>query len=381
MNFFTEVAAPTPPQGTPIGAAPGAMVAAYTRVLPALRARVPALRDEVAAVLGAGTGLKLHSVTARLKTPESLAAKLARPDRSYRDLWDVTDLVGIRVITYFQDDVEAVGRAVEERLPITLEHSIDKRRRADASTFGYRSLHYVCELGAADDAVPAGARFEIQVRTVLEHAWAEIEHDLGYKAQHELPVALRRRFSRIASLLEIADHEFTAVRQELHDYSSKLPERLAGGDDVRIDRLSLGPLLEQPLVRDIDAAIAERLRRPLDEAPFFPDYLARMLVLSGIERANEALELLSARRDRVLALVEPYFTFAAREWLLSPAKMDSIRRGYSLFFLAHVALLQSPLLGISKADRLARFYGELDYPDDPRAAQRVAGALLAAFQE
>jgi len=181
----------------------------YDRELPLLRERGERLRDELAGWLAAETDLKIHSVTLRLKTRASLAGKLARPDRSYAGLADVTDLVGLRVITFFEDTVDRVGQLVEGRLPVDFTQSVDKRSRRDAGAFGHRSLHYVCRL--ADSPV----RCEIQVRTVLEHTWAEIEHNRGYKSRDALPAAGQQRLSRLARLLELADQEFVAIRQEL----------------------------------------------------------------------------------------------------------------------------------------------------------------------
>jgi ppGpp synthetase/RelA/SpoT-type nucleotidyltranferase len=327
------------------------------------------------------SSLKLHSINLRIKSREAFEGKLARPDRTYSSFWDITDIIGIRIVTYFEDTIDLIAKTVEQRLHIDFTHSTDKRRMHEATAFGYRSLHYVCGFGIHRlAALPESARFEIQIRTLLQHTWAEIEHDLGYKTSEAVPVAVRRRFSRIASLLEIADQEFVGVRQEIEDYAAKLPKRIEEGGEVLLDQLSLASLLEQQDVRELDQALAKSLGRPLNEDAFFPDYLVRMLKLSGIKRVSEALSQLVANKARILALVEPYFTFASSEWKLSPAQMPSLFRGYSLFFLAHMVLLDGPLLGISKVEQLARFYGELDYPDDPRTAQRVAGDLLAAFQ-
>ena len=55
---------------------------------------------------------------------------------------------------------------------------------------------------------------EIQVRTILQHAWAEIEHDVVYKSLGEIPFRVRRRFACLAGLLEIADREFESLRQD-----------------------------------------------------------------------------------------------------------------------------------------------------------------------
>lgn len=361
----------------------------YDRVQTILRTRGQRLHAELSEILAAAPGLKIHSVELRLKSRESVAQKLARPDRDYADLWDLTDLIGLRVITYFEDAVDRVGELVERRLPVDLSHSIDKRRR-DVGAFGYRSLHYVCRLeagvgpgdgpGDGDDGLPPHARCEVQVRTVLEHAWAEIEHDLGYKATEAMPAAVRRRLHRLAGLLELADQEFVAIRRDLEDYAGALPVRIAtAGDAVALDHFSLEALLGCPEVEDVDRAIAGQLGKELDEAPFFPDYLLKMLGASGVVTVAQARDGVRARADIIVSMVRPYFAFTSSAWSLSPDQMPRLYRGYALFFLAHALVLDSPSLGIDKVDRLTRLYRELDYPDDARAAQRVASTLVDAF--
>ena len=355
------------------------LLESYDRVLPFLRAHGERLQADLAALLRADEGLKVHSVTLRIKSRESLAAKLARPDRSYGSLWSVTDLIGLRVIVYFEAAVDTIGKLLEAQLPIDFAHSIDKRRR-DSATFGYRSLHYVCRAGAPATELPVEASFEVQVRTVLEHAWAEIEHDLGYKSGAAVPATVQRRLHRLAGLLELADQEFGAIRDDLRDYVRVLPERIASeGDSVLLDRLSLGALLDCAEVRDLDRVIAVALDKELGDEPFFPDYLLKMLASSGVRSVGEARAGIAEHGELIAAMVRPYFAFAWQTWQLSPDQMARVFRGYSLFFLAHVEVLAAPALGIGKVERLARLYRELDYPDDERAAQRVASKLVDAF--
>lgn len=82
-------------------------------------------------------------------------------------------------------------------------------------------------------------RLEIQIRTALQHAWAEVEHDLGYKAQDAVPELIRRRFNRIASLLEIADQEFVSIRRELLHYQAAVRAELVQGQSLPLDAVSL----------------------------------------------------------------------------------------------------------------------------------------------
>lgn len=350
------------------------LLAEFDAVAESLAARGRAIAAELEALLR--PRIKLHSVVWRVKERESLAGKLARPDRSYADLWSITDLLGIRVITYFDEDVDRVGSVIEANLPIDLRNSTDKRRR-EAAEFGYRSLHYVCALGGE---FPESARYEIQVRTVLAHAWAEIEHDLGYKAS-AVPEVARRRLNRLAGLLELADQEFGAIRDDLEGYARALPARIeAGAEVVPIDPLSLPVLLAFPEVRALDEEISIRLGKPLGDETFFPDYLLKMLTSSGVATVADARAAAQTYRAEVLAMVAPYFEFTKQAWKLSPEQMPTIVRGYSLFFLAHVSVLRGSSLRLDKVERLARLYRELDYPEDPRTAHDVASKLVDAFQ-
>ena len=357
-----------------------ALLAEFDACEDRLRARGEELRSQVAAWLSEVSDLKIHSVTTRLKSRASLASKLARPDKSYEALWEITDLVGLRVITYFEDQVDRIGEIIEARLAVRFADSVDKRRRRDAGAFGYRSLHYVFVLGDEESRLPEGARCELQVRSVLDHAWAEIEHDLGYKAQSAVPLPTRRRLHRLAGLLELADQEFVAIRRDLEDYARNLPRKLAGGDaEVPLDLVSLGPLLDCAEIASCDRTVAQALSMELGEEPFHPDYLLQMLASSGITTAAQARAGVVEHAARIEAMVKPYFAFDSREWRLSPGASGRVLRGYSLFFLAHVSVLRSSSLGIDKVERLTRLYRELDYPDDERAAAHVASMLVAAF--
>ncbi|NOU31671.1 MAG: GTP pyrophosphokinase family protein [Polyangiaceae bacterium] len=348
----------------------------YDRVAPTLVAHGEALRGELAHWLSLEPALKVHSVTMRLKARGSLARKLSRPDRTYGRLWDVTDVIGLRVITYFEDGVDRVGELVEARLPVDFVHSVDKR--SDRSSFGYRSLHYVCRL----PEIPGDVRCEIQVRTMLEHAWAEIEHDLGYKSEEVVPAVVRRRLQRLAGLLELADQEFGSIRRELDVYARDLPTRMAeAGEAIPLDRLSLEALLACEEAETLDRDVAAELGKELGSEPFFPDYLLKMLSAGGIHTVAAAREGLTRHRAVIRSMVKPYFAFASRTWSLSPEKMDRVFRGYGLFFLAHVAVLGAPALGINKVERLTHLYRELDYPDDVESAQHVASRLVDAFRD
>jgi ppGpp synthetase/RelA/SpoT-type nucleotidyltranferase len=161
-----------------------------------------------------------HSVTNREKSPSSLKEKILRDSKNYEDpLSEITDLAGVRIITYFPEDVDKIVPLIANEFKIDEENSIDKRKKSDPSIFGYVSVHLVVELSDNRSSLPeyssfAGLKCEIQVRTILQHAWAEIEHDIVYKSNEEIPFELRHRFASLAGLLEVADREFEQLRKE-----------------------------------------------------------------------------------------------------------------------------------------------------------------------
>jgi ppGpp synthetase/RelA/SpoT-type nucleotidyltranferase len=170
-----------------------------------------------------------HSVTCREKSVESLKEKITRSGKSYyHPLDEITDLAGVRIITYFPKDVDAIVPVLEKEFSIDKENSADKRQSNDPSAFGYASVHLVVQLSKERLALTeymayTDMKCEIQVRTILQHAWAEIEHDIIYKSNEEIPSQLRRKFASLAGLLEVADREFEMLRHE----ESKVREHIS----------------------------------------------------------------------------------------------------------------------------------------------------------
>ena len=165
-------------------------------------------------------GIAPHSITSREKDPEELREKITReggvPDAMFNG---ISDLAGVRIIAYFPSDVDKIVPLIEEEFNIDSKHSMDKRLSSDPAIFGYASVHFVAEFRPGMLKLPDYALFdkmkcEIQVRTILQHAWAEIEHDIVYKSPEDIPFRVRRRFACLAGLLEIADREFGSLRQD-----------------------------------------------------------------------------------------------------------------------------------------------------------------------
>lgn len=169
--------------------------------------------------------IKYQTINYRIKEEEKFKNKVIKKDK-YNDIKDITDVCGIRIVTSYSDTVDKVAEIISNQFEVDEENTIDKRKALDPDKFGYLSLHYIVSLKEDRLKLPEYSMFrdikvEIQIRSISQHTWAEIEHDLGYKSEVEIPREIRRDFSRLASLLELVDKEFIEVREKIKEYASK----------------------------------------------------------------------------------------------------------------------------------------------------------------
>jgi len=160
----------------------------------------------------------------RIKNIEQFLEKINR--KKYKQPFaEMTDICGIRIICYFHKDVEEIIALLKNTFEIVEE--IDKSRNEDPTKFGYRSKHLIVKVPKSWGNIPIfkdtkELKAEIQVRTILMHAWAEIEHKLAYKKQTHIPEHLRRKFSRLSAKLEEADEQFEELIYEIRKFKDEL---------------------------------------------------------------------------------------------------------------------------------------------------------------
>lgn len=244
------------------------ILSAYHEKLPILQRLAQKTYDQLNEVLRA-QGVEINSIERRVKTEKSLRGKLEIKGEKYNTINDVTDLVGIRVITYYTDDVDKVAAIVKNLFKVDWENSVDKRKLHKLDSFGYNSLHYICHLRDEEGELK-NIPFEIQMRTALQHVWSAIEHDIGYKGAVKLPPEFRRQFSRLAGMLELADDEFSRLRTIMSDYRRMLQGLVKSGqlDEVPLSKESFRNYLElQPFMR-LNKRIAAVNQAELFPAPF-----------------------------------------------------------------------------------------------------------------
>ena len=218
--------------------------------------------------------IEVTTVKARVKTRESLAGKLALKGDKYASIDAVTDLLGARIITFYTDDVDRIASIVEQLFEIDWDNTVDKRRLHQLDSFGYNSLHYICRLPASlytDPDFPQmnTLRFELQLRTTLQHAWAAINHDTGYKSGVEIPKEYMRRINRLAGLLELADDEFSRIRTEINDYRRRVQQLVQNGklDDVQLDGDTFNSYLQARPFDRLNTRIAAINQAEIQEVP------------------------------------------------------------------------------------------------------------------
>ncbi len=199
--------------------------------------------------------ISYHSVSGRIKTEESIVEKTKRKDYSSPE--QITDLSGVRIITYTTAEIPKVCGIIEKEFEIDVENSGDKLANLDPNQVGYLSIHYVLKLKSSRTNLAEYKRYEglyceVQIRSLLQHAWAEIEHDRNYKFSGILPKELRRRFYLVAGTLELMDNEFTNLTKEIDKYAKHVQKQTEEGDlNIPIDSTSLVVFLDQ-FFRDCD---------------------------------------------------------------------------------------------------------------------------------
>lgn len=164
----------------------------------------------------------LPEISERTKELLSIVKKIKKKRRekgrenySYIDL---NDKLGVRIICTFQEEMEPIDKYLEKYFDI--KNVERKKENLDVKTLDYISNHYDACIKPSVKQFSKHSHlqnivFEIQVRTLNQHAWANTAHSLSYKQEADIPPSLMRKVYRLLSLYEIADDEFSAVNVAL----------------------------------------------------------------------------------------------------------------------------------------------------------------------
>lgn len=212
--------------------------------------------------------IKIASYNKRAKEVESLKKKL-RKDK-YNENSEITDLAGIRIITYSKKDIPLIAEIIERSFKVDFENSVDKTRALGNDKVGYRGEHYVVSFDKDRDRMPENKKFkdlkcEIQVTSLIAHTWSELTHEKGYKFEGELPEDLERRKNLLAGMLELADLEMDAYVEAFDSYVYKIEQEIEKGClKYQINSMSLErfmawkfPDISPQVFRDADLILNE----------------------------------------------------------------------------------------------------------------------------
>lgn len=257
-------------------------------VLPKYQA-LTSLVSSIMASLMQGEKIDYLTISSRVKEYESVVEKIKR--KGYASpMEQLTDLGGVRIIVMFESDLVRVSKLIERSFSIDKNNSSDKMRQMSVDQTGYRSVHFVCDMGEARFALPEysnlnGLKFEFQVRTVLQHAWAELAHDRNYKFSGKLPEGAERKLYLYAGMLELADKGLDELSREMDAYIDQV------GEDIKSGSLS-SPVDSVGLVKFVDewAACHNLHLKPVKSKSGFAD-LVEELSSFGIHTLTQLMEL------------------------------------------------------------------------------------------
>jgi putative GTP pyrophosphokinase len=243
----------------------------------------------------------LHpTVKYRVKCFESYYQKMlhrAASPPKYKDWYLMTDLLGIRVVCPFMADLPVVEDILSR------EFCVKEREKKGAEfsfkEFGYDSLHYLVEIPIdlqEQFRIPKGTICEVQLRTILQDAWAEVEHELVYKSDHTpFDESLRRKLAALNANLSLADMIFHEIREYQRELQRQIKKRRSDFRSlVKNDTETpvAGILLNDP---EIELEIQPELRK-LANLPRYDridEMLLKALYAHNSHHYREAIELYS----------------------------------------------------------------------------------------
>lgn len=334
------------------------MLAEYER----RRSSYEKLLGSVKALLGQYLGKEggeLTLISGRVKKVKSLAGKLALKGQKYASIEDITDLVGLRIVMLYNDGVEKAASIVEKNFDIDWDNTVDKRKTHDVQSFGYNSVHYICRLtdkmakeNGLDDL--KNVRFEIQIRSTLQHVWAAVEHDIGYKSDIDVPSEYVRSFGRLAGMLELIDEEFSRIRMSVNEYRHRMEELLKQGqtDKIELTTESFTSFLHLEPFKKLNERIAAVNHAEIFDTSLLP--YCTILKQLGMKTLGDVEQLVKERADDAFHLAR---------YQIGNTDLDIMTSAVGIQNLCIAFLLRRGCGKLALKELLDYLYGESEYND------------------
>ncbi len=289
----------------------------YRELRPTLKQLATQAYDELRQALDE-QGIYVTAMEHRVKTERSLAGKLELKGAKYKSIDDITDLVGLRIITFYSDEVDKVAAIAKRIFDIDWKESVDKRKIHELDAFGYNSLHYICRLKTG------GPRFELQMRKALQHVWSTMTHDTGYKGDVKIPNEYLRQFSRLAGMMELIDDEFSRLRLVLADYRRHIQGLVKSGklDEVPLSAGTFRSYLDMQPFDRLNKRIAAVNQAEIYPVPLMP-YLS-VLESFGMEAIGDVQRFIDENSEDAYQLAVSQLAITDLDILSSSTALQNL---------------------------------------------------------
>lgn len=172
----------------------------------------------------------------RLKEEDSLIQKAFYRNKSYSDPYnEITDKVGGRIVVLLEEQANQICGVIEklEDFSFSKDRDFETERATHPELFNYKSHHYILRNKneiSIGEIIPEGTPVEIQIRTLLQHAYSELTHDTIYKPNTAASPEVRRYVAKSMALIEVTDQLFSQVSNSLklseHQFSKIIEDCL-----------------------------------------------------------------------------------------------------------------------------------------------------------
>lgn len=200
-------------------------LAEYAQRLPTLKAAAASFNALIEAILQGLPGVNIAKIECRVKNAEEAVRKFKRKYRnaledrteSYAIGDYITDLIGVRVVCLYEDEPPAIMAKVREYFDVIEITDKTAPMEDSESDFGYKGIHMDLRFNneqaqLSEHKAYAQQAFELQIRTIIQDSWSELDHKIKYKKS--IPTNLKRRINILSALFELADREFLQIRNE-----------------------------------------------------------------------------------------------------------------------------------------------------------------------
>ena len=353
-----------------------------------------------------------QKIQTRPKTMDRVAGKILKKYIGLKDkdkiLNKFTDLVAARLIFLRRDQVDQADKTIREYFNVDDTNSLDVAERLNEREFGYLSKHYIVivdknwledlkkklkddeknqtiirKIDELIDALSGGnanadgeadakkrvtsVSMEIQVRTWLQHVWAELSHDSVYKANREIPEELRRSWNAIAAILENTDNDIMNSLIQLERFQNNNAYYIAEELEEKIANLEViaAVQMEDPLSGDEKEMKIASLKDTRDE-------LKRLYSVRGKENEDVLKEIACKLGEQyVPASTSAEDDDCVREWKNEPADPHKLlcylcargkeENGYEYLLSGDVLLISMIRFSMQRCDDMIKTSSDLPW--------------------